>query len=153
MNDIFVKVNSSFKSITDLMKQKLGGGVMCPYGVGDIYITTSSTNPASKWSGTTWTQITGRFLLAAGGGYTAGNTGGSSTVTLSISQIPSHNHTYVNGGVYCWNIGNGMNAPAWGNWAQDGYSTTGTVTGSQGGSGAHNNMPPYLVVYMWKRTA
>lgn len=86
MNDIFVKVNSSFKSITDLMKQKLGG-VMCPYGVGDIYITTSSTNPASKWSGTTWTQITGRFLLAAGDGYTAGNEGGEATHKLTQAEM------------------------------------------------------------------
>ena len=148
------------------------------YPVGAIYMSVSSTSPAILFGGT-WEQIQNRFLLAAGSSYTAGNTGGASTVTLTSSQIPSHTHSVNlntgNSGVHThvvWKYASGS-----GSWGANpsGYdcSTTkdsGMVmgiadsagehnhaisgnTGSTGGGGSHNNMPPYLVVYMWKRTA
>ena len=148
------------------------------YPVGAIYMSVSSTSPAILFGGT-WEQIQNRFLLAAGSSYTAGNTGGASTVTLTSSQIPSHTHSVNlntgNSGVHThvvWKYASGS-----GNWAanpsgrdcgttkdpgmvmgiadsagEHNHAISGN-TGSTGGSGSHNNMPPYLVVYMWKRTA
>ena len=131
------------------------------YPVGAIYMSVSSTSPASLFGGT-WEQIQDKFLLAAGSSYTAGDTGGEAAHTLTVDEIPSHAH--------------GLRAnTSWGNsetlapWAQyfgsnilyDVGSSGGTITASYyydvvrptGGGAAHNNMPPYLAVYVWKRTA
>lgn len=65
----------------------------CPYNVGDIYITTRSENPSSIWLGTTWDKIEGRFLLGTSGGVGAGSTGGSMSKSISVANLPSHNHS------------------------------------------------------------
>lgn len=116
------------------------------YPIGTIYISINSTNPSTLFGGT-WEQIKDRFLLACGSTYKNGTTGGEATHKLTINEMPEHNHTenYVGVG-----------------WKQDGASGNYCVssalepyrvTGNTGGSQAHNNMPPYLAVYMWKRTA
>ena len=61
----------------------------CPYEVGDIYITTLSTNPAVRFLGTTWEKIEGRFLLATSGNSASGQTGGSNTKTITQANLPS----------------------------------------------------------------
>lgn len=122
-----------------------------PYPVGAIYISTNSTSPASLFGGT-WTQITDRFLLAAGSSYSAGGTGGSATHKLTTNEMPSHKHDYIlqeHTGWYTvcdWEYSDYA-------WDLPEYSDCEAVTDSVGGGEAHNNMPPYLVVYMWKRTA
>lgn len=64
------------------------------YPVGSLYWSSKSTNPASLFGGT-WVQIKDRFVLACGDTYnTTGATGGASTVTLSVSNMPSHNHSF-----------------------------------------------------------
>lgn len=64
------------------------------YPVGSIYMSTSSTNPGTLFTGTTWSQITDRFLVAMGTTYkTAGGTGGASSVTLATGNLPSHSHS------------------------------------------------------------
>lgn len=70
------------------------------YPIGSLYWSSSSTNPQDLFGGT-WSQIKDKFVLAAGDIYQNGSTGGASTVTLDISQIPSHNHggSTGNGGV------------------------------------------------------
>ena len=62
------------------------GQVMYP--VGAIYQSWSATSPASLFGGS-WSQITEKFLYCAN---SAGGTGGASTVTLSVKQMPSHSH-------------------------------------------------------------
>jgi len=125
----------------------VGGGtsIDAVYPVGSIYMSVNSTDPGTLFSGTTWEQLKDRFLLGAGDTYTAGTTGGEATHTLTLQEIPSHNHSYTARST-------SMDA--------DGYSgdvlwrgTTSGTTGNAGGGQAHNNLPPYLVVYMWKRTA
>ena len=131
------------------------------YPVGAIYMSVSSTSPEILFGGT-WEQIQNRFLLAAGSSYTAGDTGGEATHTLTANEMPVHSHDLRAN--TSWG-GSETLAP----WAQyfgsnilydvgasGGTITTsyyGNVTQLTGGSVAHNNMPPYLVVYMWKRTA
>ena len=118
------------------------------YPVGAIYISTVATNPGTLFGFGTWERIQDTFLLAAGSAYAAGVTGGEATHTLTIDEMPEHNHgLHFSSGVGAYNSpvqGNGNNQE-WG------YSTN-TVS-STGGGQAHNNMPPYLAVYMWKRTS
>lgn len=116
------------------------------YPIGSIFITTNTTNPSTYFGGK-WERIKGRFLLAADDStYKIGSTGGEATVTLTVNQIPSHSHTL---GFATQNNGSSYDMPirarAYGSAASN-YSTS-----AVGGSQAHNNMPPYLVVYMWKR--
>lgn len=117
------------------------------YPVGAIYISTVSTSPATLFGGS-WTQLTDRFLLGAGSTYTAGKTGGAATHTLTIDEMPRHDHW----GVYRpdWYLHDESGQPSG---KSDGSSDNQLFTDERGGGGAHNNMPPYLVVYMWKRIA
>jgi len=118
------------------------------YPVGSIYMSVNSTSPASLFGGT-WQQLKDRFLLGAGDTYTAGDTGGEATHTLTASEMPQHNHELytrygVSTGSYDWS------SP----WISSGGTETNAAhTKNAGGGDAHNNMPPYLVVYMWVRTA
>lgn len=115
------------------------------YPVGSIYISVVSTNPTTLFGGT-WQQLQDRFLLGAGSTYANGATGGEATHTLTIDEIPNHNH-----GIYTT-----IFAQLSGNNIAKSGSTSGSstkYTDNVGGGEAHNNMPPYLVVYMWKRTA
>ena len=139
------------------------------YPVGSFYISAKSTNPATLFGGT-WEQIQGRFLLGRSSSYPVGSMGGEATHTLTDSELPLHGH-------YLGQQGNtsrmlptnhSTNDPSheyyvtevessgstylkptvtWG-----GYLVAGTLTNTPYGQ-AHNNMPPYLSVYIWKRTA
>jgi microcystin-dependent protein len=82
----------------------------------------------------------GMFLLAAGGGYAVGDTGGEETHTLSVDEIPAHQHTEVSAGYTEGLIGE-IPAPV--------TAPGATSTGSAGGGGSHNNMPPYLAVPLY----
>lgn len=120
------------------------------YPVGSIYMSVSSTSPATFLGGT-WVQIEDTFLLAAGKTYAAGATGGESTHTLTEDEMPSHNHwAAVVGGTDTY----GMTRTAIGNFSlvTKGYQDSSTLIHT-GGDKPHNNMPPYLAVYVWKRTA
>jgi len=119
------------------------------YPVGAIYLSTVSTSPRTLFGGT-WTRITGKFLLAQGGGYSAGSTGGEATHTLTTNEMPAHKHTSYRNLVNTTGSGTSMQTAS--------GSTYGTAYGTAydtsevGGGAAHNNMPPYLAVYVWKRT-
>ena len=120
------------------------------YPVGSIYMSVNSTNPKTLFGGT-WVQLKDRFLLAAGTTYKAGSTGGEATHTLTASEMPSHNHAvyYPNAGAADHSApGNYPDGPS-----DSTYYAIGSYTSSAGGGGAHNNLPPYLSVYVWKRTA
>ena len=153
----------------------------CPfYPIGSVYISLSNTNPSTYFGGT-WEQIKDRFLLSAGNTYAVGNTGGSSTVTLTTNQIPAHTHgskslvgkmqfraitngtniadiyssgnsicSYTQDGGNTWSMG--LNGTSGSNKPTDVLTVNATHEHSSvGGNGSHDNMPPYLVVYMWKR--
>lgn len=84
-------------------------------------------------------------MLAASGGYSAGATGGEATHKLTVAEMPSHNH-----GIAPYS---GTHAEQYNNIKTGAQNVDSMKTGSAGGNVAHNNMPPYLAVYMWKRTA
>lgn len=123
------------------------------YPVGSIYMSVNSTDPGALFGGT-WSRIQGRFLLAAGGGYSAGSTGGEAEHTLSVSEMPSHSHqAKASGSTLRFEYtGAYLGIPEGGVYNDSLYTATSTVQ-STGGSQAHNNMPPYIAVYVWERTA
>lgn len=135
---------------------KLGSGALnAIYPVGSIYMSVNNINPTTIFGGT-WEQIKDRFLLACGNTYQNGATGGEASVTLSVSQIPAHKHALaygpnINGEDMGWNYAltasSASNATSGRGWS----SNLGTKT--EGHGQPHNNMPPYLAVYIWKRTA
>lgn len=149
------------------------------YPIGSIYMSVNSTNPSTLFGGT-WVRLQDTFLLAAGSTYQAGSTGGEASHTLTETEIPSHTHgsklsdARINlhgfgaGGNF---INNMVNATGY-DYNSNGFRSAAQLTkqtgsdsysgfqialahthNSFGGSGAHNNMPPYLAVYMWQRTA
>ena len=61
----------------------------CPFKVGDIYLTTNSTNPSSVFLGTTWQKIEGRFLLGTSGSGASKVTGGSNSKTITQANLPN----------------------------------------------------------------
>lgn len=129
-------------------KLKVKNAVTFP--VGYIYMSVDSTNPSTYFGGT-WEQLQDRFLLGAGSTYSAGSTGGEANHTLTVDEMPSHNHSYTdrNNGDASTN-----RVTLSGDSNKNLTATSGSyTTGNRGGGQAHNNMPPYLVVYMWKRTA
>lgn len=118
------------------------------YPVGSIYLSVTDTNPATLFGGT-WKRIGGRFLLGADDTYTAGSTGGEAEHTLTIDEMPKHNHSLDN-----YNTAAGNTTPYMTVQAQEKVGYGGNVqTLNAGGGKAHNNMPPYLSVYMWQRVS
>lgn len=122
--------------------------------VGHIRFETTNTNPADYLGFGTWELWgAGRVPVGVNANETEFNsvekTGGEKTHTLSINEIPNHNHneggnvTYVGGGIA------GTSARVTG----DGDSYRVLEFQSRGGSQAHNNLQPYITCYMWKRTA
>ena len=156
--------------------------LLTAYPIGSIYMSTVSTDPGTLFGGT-WTQLEDRFLLTAGSTYTAGDTGGAVNHahttqghTLTESEIPSHSHGTSSSTHTTFVLARGGDTHAI---ERKGFTTGGTnyayantlssdgnlsrlgQTGTTGSGGSHShgntgsssNMPPYLVVYAWERTA
>ena len=135
------------------------------YPVGSFYISAKSTNPAILFGGT-WEQIQGRFLLGRSSSYPVGSMGGEATHTLTENEMPSHKGHLSSGIAGGVPMGKGnyegylnsnvMNAYPGGNyrgWNVYAGNEMHPASEAVGGGQAHNNMPPYLSVYIWKRTA
>lgn len=138
--------SSNIKAYLKTLKTALETKFAGIYPVGSIYMSVNDVNPSTLFGGT-WERIQDKFLLSAGNTYTAGDTGGSATVTLTENQMPSHRHNIH----YRTNVAASGNSGLWvlGGSTYSGKSTS--TNDSAGGGQAHNNMPPYLVVYVWKR--
>lgn len=123
--------------------------------IGSIMITVSGTNPGSLpgYAGTTWQEITGRFLLAHDSSHPAASIGGEFDHILTVDEMPSHSHPLQQEG---HNPGTTDGASKMGSYPAEIHPDHDRNwyfgTQSVGGSKAHNNTPPYLSVYMWKRT-
>lgn len=125
----------------------------CPYfPIGSVYISVAEVNPSNFFGGT-WEQIKDKFLLSAGDIYKAGNTGGEATHKMTVDEMPTHSHG-LNKNVPYGIPYNDTNGTACGAGAGVFYheSYNPFTINNTGGNKAHNNMPPYLAVYMWKRT-
>ena len=159
------KVDSNKTSILDLTNKENSNNIFLKtYPVGSIYISTSSANPSTIYGGTWERYGQGKTLVGLNESETEfstiNKTGGEKTHTLTINEMPSHNHQIGSGdgsngliigsapesnilvGVNNYyikydGVGNGPST----------YLNTYNV----GGSSAHNNLQPYITVYMWKR--
>lgn len=141
------------------------------YPVGSIYLSVNAADPQTLFGGT-WARLEDVFLLAAGAKHPAGSTGGEEAHTLTVGEMPSHGNHLMQGRMYqeltddvsndssyrsntlyltttafasTGNINRG-----WKDWNGGEMYPAGTL---KGGGDPHNNMPPYLAVYTWKRTA
>lgn len=163
--DIEQKVDEALAKAEEALEKAGSDSGAVKYRIGDVHISFDPTSPASLYGGV-WERLKDRFLLGAGDTYTAGDTGGSATHTLTVDEMPSHTHE-----VWGWkraaakgssaaatvaNNGDGA-AVAYNRYEAD--QMTGTAGGctspvvERGGGQAHSIMPPYLTVYMWRRTA
>lgn len=166
------------------------------FPLGAIYMSVNSTNPGELFGGV-WEALENKFLLGASSSYPVGSTGGEVNHTLTISEMPIHNHqntssatasqvshshklqsstnystncnglarssTEIGGGFYqigavANNNGDEIYCSKAGNERDYVESATPEITvtptviiAEAGGGNPHNNMPPYLAVYMWKR--
>ena len=141
------------------------------YPVGSIYLSVSGTDPQTMFGGT-WARLEDVFLLAAGAKHPAGSTGGEEAHTITEGEMPSHGNHLMQGRMYQELAENASNDSSyrsntlyltkkafastgninrgWKDWNGGEMYPAGTL---KGGGNPHNNMPPYLAVYTWKRTA
>ena len=156
------KLKSFMEQINSLLLYIAKNMRLAAYPVGSIYMSLSSTNPSTLFGGT-WVQIKDTFLLAAGSTYKAGSSGGEATHKLTINEMPSHRHSIreTNNTQYVYTSKVSENTGT-SNYAAFVTRRSSYSNGSDyfrliaeyyGGSEAHNNMPPYYTVYMWRRTA
>ena len=161
--------------LSSLIAAAVAEAKLAAHPVGSLYWSTQSTDPASLFGGT-WEQVKDRFVLAAGDSYAAGATGGEATHTLSISEMPTHSHSIrlntdgADNGYGGYVPGMGLPSAIKTNTGgyppvdrSNGVFTDRTTSADliadsefiqeTGESTPHNNMPPYIVAYCWKRTA
>ena len=123
--------------------------LLAVYPIGSVYTSVVSTNPSTLFGGNWEAFGAGRVMVGLDSGDTdfdtVEETGGFKTHTLTTAEMPAHTHA-ING------IENqsGTGSDGGGNSASS-YPTVNT--NSTGGGGAHNNVQPYIVVYMFKRIA
>lgn len=151
-------------------KNTIGTIVDMIYPVGSIYMNVNPTDPQILFGGT-WTRLKDRFLLGSGDTYANGSTGGSATVTLTSAQSGlkahghgmdhNHNHRHSlnknfstgSGSVSAYTVTSNRSTST----QYTGYDSTASSkkttdnNTASNASEAHENMPPYLTVYMWKR--
>ena len=145
------KINSNFDKV---------------YPVGSIYISTSSANPSTIYGGTWERYGQGKTLVGLNESETEFSTinkiGGEKTHTLTVNEMPSHNHDFrysTDNAVTFYNAGVGKD----GTYTGDNYlgfsnsvslfASYVVVLSNTGSSQPHNNLQPYITVYMWKRVS
>ena len=144
------------------------------YPIGSIYISVNSVNPSALFGGTWEAFATGRTLIGVDTTDTDFNTvektGGEKTHTLTINEMPSHTHiqnphnhddildnnenrvTYASGSTSNYRVlHQDQTGNASGSWKMQTSNATATNQNTGGGQ-AHNNLQPYVTVYMWRRT-
>ena len=136
---------------SDNISDYTGGGPAFP--VGSVFIAVVSTNPGTLLGYGTWSAFgAGRVMVGIDAGQaefdTVEETGGAKTHTLTEAEIPAHVHgelapTSASSGALKFAIDTNAS----------GSQAAGLNTASTGGGGAHNNLPPYITCFFWKRTA
>lgn len=134
----------------------LGGNPIATYRVGNLFFTFEEESPADLYPGTVWEKLAaGKFLIAgdAAGSFIPDDTtygsGGEAAHTLTTAEMPSHTHGLKfnpSGTADQWGLVGAVKLSAVVNYRNSYQEAT-------GGGGAHNNMPPWIAVYIWRRTA
>ena len=166
-NELDNKIENNKTSILNLTNKENSNNVFLKtYPVGSIYISTSSTNPSTIYGGTWERYGQGKTLVGLNESETEFSTvnkiGGEKTHTLTINEMPSHNHDFrysTDNAVTFYNAGVGKD----GTYTGDNYlgfsnsvslfASYVVVLSNTGSSQPHNNLQPYITVYMWKRVS
>ena len=152
------------KQIESLLTEMSNLKNKCPYEVGDLLITGNATNPTTRYPGTTWEQITGRFIIGADGTHEVDTTGGSGSKVIEIQNLPDHYHNIATSNTT--SSGGGF-FPQWhlkvtpGTGGTTNENSSGKFSASQTGGISYglkystplDIMPPYIAKYIWVRTA
>ena len=123
---------------------------LCPYRIGDYLQTENPTNPALSWPGTSWVQVQNRMLMGASDTYPVGSEGGEAQHTLTVSEMPSHQHQLHGWAITITPSVGTQYAPTY---PLDQYDNTNLTTRPAGEGQPHNNMPPYIGTYRYRRIA
>ena len=134
-------------------KITVGGGSSFQFPIGAVYLNITGVNPATELGYGTWSQIAqGQFLVgqkATDPDFdTAEETGGTKTHTLTIAEMPAHTHILRRHATATGALRGITTAP---DTSSSNPQDAGPQSGSTGGGAAHNNLPPYLVCYIWRR--
>lgn len=171
-NTVDTKITNLTKTVEEYWK--------VVYPIGSVYISLNDTSPATLFGGT-WTQITDTFLLSSGTNAVGATGGEKEvTLTLDQTPTHAHTRgtMEITGGFRSYSEYN-LNNASYQNYclgaftSEESYGTNTNVssgssdcirqhtftasrswtgeTSSVGENQPHNNMPPYLVVNMWKR--
>lgn len=150
-----------------------GGGSPCDaWPVGSVFLSVVSTNPGTLLGCGTWSAIAaGRALVGLDSGQTefdtVEETGGAKTHTLTEAELPAHSHGVTDsghthltqryptttGGSSGFTFDTSMSGTLADNTLPTKSATTGVTINNTGSGAAHNNLQPYFVIYVWKRTA
>ena len=125
------------------------------YPVGSIYLTASAVSPSTSFGGTWVRYAEGKCLFGvddADTDFALETTGGEKEHTLTTAEMPSHTHTFgdkvrttgTDGGHHSYDFIQPIIA---------GITDQNNTTNATGGGQAHENLPPYIAIYIWKRTA
>lgn len=132
-----------------------------PVDSGDTDLSTPAKVAAYYGFGTWEAYGSGQMLLGVSSSHAIGSTGGEENVTLVLQQIPSHAH-YERLDFSGYGVRNLAASPGTGEGSGKVFSAddTGSSTSeyyvqteTAGGGQAHNNMPPYIAIYRWRRIA
>lgn len=141
------------QELTSLINTTINDTINSIYPIGSVYISLTETNPSTYLKGT-WEQFgQGRTLIGVGTGddgtntqeFEVNTTGGEYKHKLVIDEIPSHAHKYYS--PIAQEVLPSSNTSTYGNYNKD-YKIDSDIVG---GDGYHNNVPPYITVYFWKR--
>lgn len=135
--------------------------LLCAHPVGCVYMSLDSTSPETLFGGT-WTPINGRYLIGTGtpennidgtspGSYdfAAGSKGGESQSKIKNSNLPNTITLRYSGASGGPGGGGLLNSAVYTMGEVSGYAAVGTGQSNE----SFSNLPPYLAVYMWRRTA
>lgn len=150
------EINAQIQNIIDTLPSTIANAILEDnkkrYPIGKIILSEVGTNPATYLGFGTW-ELWGSGRIPVGIDIededfnSAGKTGGEKEHTLTVNEMPSHYHQFA--------IDGGSDAGTMDRLALNDYGPARWYSNTRptGNGQAHNNMPPYIVCYMWKRTA
>ena len=151
LNNFKKEINQKINEINDILKNKITKEILnMSYPIGTYYWSQKNTDPSTIFGGK-WEAIKGRFLFAEDAKHAVNSSGGEEFHTLTVDEIPSHNHGFPK------NVCAYKNIPdiqiQGGGGSKKLYENDGNVTNTNniGGGKPHNNMPPYISAFCWRR--
>ena len=151
LNSFKTQINQKINEINNILTNKIKKEILdMSYPVGTYYWSQRDKNPGELFGGK-WEKIQGKFLFAENNNHKAGTEGGEEVHKLTINEIPTHNHGFPK------NLCSYKNIPdiqiGGGGGTKKLYENDGAIGNTKdiGGGQPHNNMPPFIAAYCWRR--